>query len=703
MSVHHPHFWLQTAQSRLQDGNPSQAAEALQTAIVLAPEAADAHLSLARLLWSPETVPEPAVLVLLERATRLAPDWPPPWLLLSLALRQLHRPAEALLPAARFCALAADATEAIRNLAEITTISERYPESLLLYQRLVTLAPADSDGWTGLANAALRHGDDQQAHAAFVCALTLTPGRRDAWLNRGAVAFRHNALREAVQCFQQALALDPHHAESWVNLGAVALQKPDPGLAAFCLQTALSLAPALAQAWSCLGVVFHRCADAKAAAFLCRRAAELEPADTSAFSNALLAWQAVPGVSAAFLADEHRRFGRGFPPPPPRRPPVPRAPEPLRLGIVSGDLRSHPVACFLEPVLRHLDRQRFLPIAYAEVVDSDSGVGPIRALFAGWHSTTGWPDARLAARIAADGIDILMDLSGHTERNRLPLFARRPAPVTASWLGYPDTTGLAAMDYRIVDPLTDPTPVADALSCEALVRLEEGFLCHPCPDDAPPVAVRPDDAPPTFGSFATLSKLNPPLLALWAAILHAVPHARLVLKSGFLAVPQARSNTIDRLVAAGIAPERITALTHVNPRPAHLADYGAMDIALDTFPYAGTTTTLEALWMGVPVVTLAGDRHAARVGASLLQRAGLEQLVTASPAAYLQQAVALANALPQCRAARPTIRARLAASPLADAPGFTRALEAALLAMWARHQAGLPPTPFSVRRTGAKS
>src|SRR4029077_2442406 len=252
----------------------------------------------------------------------------------------------------------------------------------------------------------------------------------------------------------------------------------------------------------------------------------------------------------------------------------------------------------------------------------------------------------LAERICTDGIDVLVDLAGHTARNRLGVFTRKPAPVQVTWLGYPNTTGLDAMDYRLVDAVTDPVGEADALASETLVRLEGGFLCYGAAKDAPGPAEAPSIATGTvtFGSFNNPTKLSDATLDIWARLLDRLPQARLLLKGTPFADPATRTLFLSRLGERSVSAERVELLAWQANRAAHLSLYDRIDIALDPFPYNGTTTTCEALWMGVPVVTLRGDRHAARVGASLLTRVGLEALIADDEAGYVATAAALAGA-----------------------------------------------------------
>ena len=297
--------------------------------------------------------------------------------------------------------------------------------------------------------------------------------------------------------------------------------------------------------------------------------------------------------------------------------------------------------------------------------------------------------------IRDDGIDILVDLAGHAAPNRLPVFARKPAPVQVTWLGYPATTGLAAMDYRLVDPVTDPEGSADRATCEALVRFCDGFLCF-LPPSASEVRTAPflESGRVRLGSYNNLSKMSVPTIALWAAVLKRLPQATLTLKDWRLTHQEVCRQVEGAFAGNGISPERLELLPWTQGRTAHLEAFHRLDIALDPFPYNGTTLTCEALWMGVPVVTLLGDRHAGRVGASLLTRIGLDALVARDEDSYIECVVTLAEDAGRLACLRREMRGRLLASPLCDAAGFARRIENAYRIMWKRWCRGESAAPF---------
>ena len=341
---------------------------------------------------------------------------------------------------------------------------------------------------------------------------------------------------------------------------------------------------------------------------------------------------------------------------------------------------------FIGSLIAGHDRQAFEVFCYAEVARPDDWTARIREHADAWRSTVGMDDSAAAKQIREDGIDVLVDLAGHTGQNRLLVFAKRPAPVQVTWLGYPNTTGLTAIDYRLTDEIADPEGDADALYTETLVRLPGGFVCYGPASDTPEAAACPvhQCGSVTFGSFNVLSKVTPEVVAVWAEILDRVPKSRLLMKNRSLADEETRARYLQMFDAHGVAAERIELCAWINSSAGHLGAYARVDIGLDPFPYNGTTTTCEALWMGVPVVTLSGDRHSGRVGASILTRVGLADLVAEAEAAYVEKAVALAGDIDRLAALRLELRDRLGRSPLCDAPAFIRYVEAAYREMWRR-------------------
>lgn len=345
----------------------------------------------------------------------------------------------------------------------------------------------------------------------------------------------------------------------------------------------------------------------------------------------------------------------------------------IRLGFVSGDMKRHSVSFFLEPLFEVLDRNRFQIFCYSDVTSPDEVTERFKSHAHKWLDVSGLDDDELCRAIRSDQVDILIDLSGHTgSRIRLPVFCRKSAPIQVSWLGYPNTTGLSAIHYRLTDAIADPPGFEDNLYAERLIRLPNGFLCYRPAENAPEVGTPPFNRNGyiTFGTFNMLSKISPGVIALWARILRRVKNSRLLLKCHYFADHATAEHFIRIFTDFGISRDRIDIRSFVPGTKEHLAVYNEIDIALDTFPYNGTTTTFEALWMGVPVVTLSGDCHAARVGASIMTRLGLSGLVALTSSEYINLAENLANDVERLDKMRSSIRRALENSSLCDAVAF---------------------------------
>ena len=473
-------------------------------------------------------------------------------------------------------------------------------------------------------------------------------------LKQAEAAAANGRLNAALELYKTAIEKNPESVDAWLGAAAVLVDLWALGDAVAAYERALELAPKSNVIFSAL--LFHRHYDTP--------------------------------VDARRLFELHREYGmrmdNSFPRAPAKSEGRVDLQRRLRIGYVSPNLSRHSVGYFIEPVIRSHNRREFEVYCYYNHALADDATGRMREAADGWRDVAGIDDESLARMVHEDKIDILVDLAGHSKGNRLGAFARCHAPLQFTWLGYPDTTGLATIGYRITDNTADPAPAADLKHTEQLARIDGCFLCYEPPADAPAIKKRAADSVVTFGSFNNVAKINRPLLELWAKILTAVPDSRLMLKCAPLNFP----DTVDRLTEAleecGIEPSRVELRGWTSGRDQHLDAYAEIDIALDTFPYNGTTTTCEALWMGVPVVTLAGEVHMSRVGASLLHCAGLDDLVAQDEAQYVRIAAALAGDVERREGLRSGLRARLLGSSLLDHAGFTRKLESVYRAAWAR-------------------
>ena len=402
-----------------------------------------------------------------------------------------------------------------------------------------------------------------------------------------------------------------------------------------------------------------------------------------------------PNYDAVAIFEEHRRWEQELAPfiASPLFPPLQKGggevnandPSPdrrLRIGYVSPDFRDHVVGRNIWPLLRRHDHRQFDITLYAQLEKTDDTNAPFRQCADHWCPISDLSDNQVADKIRQDRIDILVDLALHTDGNRLPVFARKPAPVQVTFAGYPGTTGLKAIDYRLTDPYLDPPGMFDACYAETSYRLPHSFWCYDPPSDEPSVGPLPalEKGFVTFGCLNNFCKVNDGVLELWARVLKAVENSRLLLLTRH---GSHRQRTLDFLARQGIAEDRVE-FRVPKPLPEYLALYHQVDIGLDTFPYNGHTTSLDSYWMGVPVITLVGPTVVGRAGLSQLTNLGLNELVTTSPEGYIGQAARLANDLARLRDLRGGLRERMKRSPLMDAVGFTRGIEDAYRIMWRR-------------------
>ncbi len=555
----------------------------------------------------------------------------------------------------------------------------RWREALAGYRRRCREHPGDLEARfrLGLTEAAAGRYDEAGATFGSIVASERDEGLAEAHFNLGRVLALLGRLDEAREHYRLAVERRPGFAEAlstWASL----LRKGgrlDEARAAY--ERAMEATPNLGDPRIHLIPETDPAAiEAAIGRFRC---------DMHSNLLFLLAYHCV-GTPAELLAasrDWERRHGHGERAP--RRAHARSTDGRLRIGYVSPDFRRHPVSDFFLPIVEAHDREAVEVFCYAEVHRPDVVSERIRTRADHWTQTTGMDDRALADRIREDGIDVLVDLAGHTAGNRLRTFTLRPAPIQATYLGYFATTGLAAMDYWISDPVLTPEDTIE-LATETIFRLPRCCLAYAPPTDAPDVRPRPDAAPLTFGSFNDLSKVSGEAIALWSAVLERCPEARMAIKARQLTDPAERQRLVEAFARHGIAASRIL-LSGPTPGIAeHLALYGEIDIALDTVPRTGGATTAEALWMGVPVVTLAGRRFIERLSATMLDACGLGDLVTTDSDAYVERAVSLAQDVDERRRLRRTLRPRLASSPLADARGLARSLESAYRSMVSRRK-----------------
>jgi protein O-GlcNAc transferase len=523
------------------------------------------------------------------------------------------------------------------------------------FRQAVSINPQFAEAQSNFGNVLRELGEAEAAEAHCRKAIALHPTFGEAHNNLGNALKTQRRLAEAAACYEQAQRLLPEEPQVALNLGIVLRETGEHAAAIAAFRRAIALRPTWAEAWSNL-------------LFTLSFAQEVSPHEylTEALAFGRMAHQAARPFTQ-WLVD--------------RRPGAP-----LRIGFVSGDFRTHPVGFFLESVLAHLDPACVQLVAYSTRPYEDAVTQRLKPRFAAWRSLVGLTDEAAATTIRNDGVHILFDMAGHTDANRLPVFAWKPAPIQVSWIGYFASTGLSAVDYVLGDEWVLP-PGEAAHFIERPWRLPHGYLCFTPPEPAVPLdATASSDTvrPITFGCFSDLVKVNDGVVAVWSRILRAVPGARLFLKAQQLADETQRTATIARFAAHGVAADRLV-MEGPSPRDEYLAAYNRVDISLSPFPYPGGTTTAESLWMGVPVLCRHGDRFLGHLCESVVRSVELGDWIARDDDDYVAKAVAFATHRQALAAMRGGLRARVANSSLCRPDRFARTLEAQLDAMWQAH------------------
>jgi predicted O-linked N-acetylglucosamine transferase (SPINDLY family) len=608
------------------------------------------------------------------------------------------------------------------NMGTVLKDAGRFDEAITHYQRALQINPEHFESHHNLGHIFQRKKEIDQAILYYQEALKRNPNLADAYYNLGTIAQDKKYLNEAILFYQKALQLAPNLDDAYYRLGSVYADTEQLADAISCYQKALQINPRLAPAHNGLGIVMQKMHEIDRAMEQYRQAVTLMPDFVEAhinMGNALRDFRFSEGAEqwyrqalsiapdctfcydnlfflmlyhewydASTVFSEHLKFAQHCAEPLSSAiNPHANTREPdriLKIGYVSPDFRKHAVSYFTEPVITAHSKEDFQIFCYSDVSRDDAIAERLRQHVFQWQNIKGMPDQQVADLIHSDGIDILVDLAGHTAHNRLLVFARKPAPVQVTWIGYPATTGLSAMDYKIVDAHTDPPGMTEQFYTEKLIRMPESFLCYLPDGESPAVGPLPclSAGHITFGSFNNFAKVNPGVITMWAQILLGVPGSRFIMKANGLADKTAARIVMDMFGKNGINADRIELHGLIPSSGMHLGLYNRVDIGLDTFPYNGTTTTCEALWMGVPVITLAGKTHAGRVGSSLLANAGLAELIAETPDDYKEKAVLLVQDLKRMQTLRESLRERMAQSPLTDAKRFTANLEKCYRDIW---------------------
>ncbi|MGA2441807.1 MAG: tetratricopeptide repeat protein [Tepidisphaeraceae bacterium] len=673
---------LQSGLSHHQAGRLAEAEKMYRQVLVQQPDHADA-LHLLGVLAG-QTGRLDAGTELIRQAVRLKPDYAEAYNNLGILLKGLGQFDEAIASYRQAIRLKPDYAEAHYNLGIALQNGGQLDQAIASYRQAVRLRADYAEAHSNLGNALKDNGSWHEAIASYRQAIRVKPDLAEAHCNLGNLLKEIGQLDEAVAACRQAIRLKPDFAEAHGNLGNAlrSMGQLDEAVAA-CRQ-AIRLKPEFAEAHGNLGNALWGMGQLDEAIASFRQAVRLKPDYAKAHSNLIYTLHFHPGYDARMIYEEHRRWNQQHAEPLKKfiQPHLNnRDPErALRIGYVSPDLRDHPVGRFLVSLLAAHDPDRFEVFCYSDVRHPDRLTGLLRGHARQWRNTLGLTDERAAQLIREDQIDVLVDLTMHTAENRMLLFARKPAPVQVSYLAYCSTTGLETMDYRLTDPHLDPPGMNDAYYSEKSVRLPETDWCYPLHEQSPEVAPPPalSAGQVTFGCLNNFCKVSAQTLDLWIKLLRATPKSHLILhaKEG-----SHRQRVWDLLERHGIDRRRLKFVGKV-PLSEYFMRYEQIDVGLDPFPYNGGTTTCDALWMGVPVVTLAGRTGVGRAGVSILANIGLPELIAQTPEQYVQIATDLAKDLPRLAELRRTLRARMQASALMDAPRFARNVETAYRQMW---------------------
>jgi predicted O-linked N-acetylglucosamine transferase (SPINDLY family) len=653
-----------------------------QRAIEIKPELAEPHINLALAFQEAGRLEE--AIVAYERAIAKRPGRAETHNNLGTVLFKLDRPAEAIAAYGRALELKPDYAEAHNNLGTALFAQGRSGEAIAAYGRALALNPDYAEAHNNLGGALAAAGRGDEAIAAYHRALALKPDYAKAYHNLGSALTTAGRFDEAIAAYGRAVTLQPESAEAFNDLGIVLAETGHLAEAMAAYDRSAELKPNNPAVHNNRGNILKDQGRIDEALACFRRAMALNPDSAEAASNVLVTVHYDPGYDAQAILAEHRRWAQQYAEPlaasirphgndrtPDRR---------LRIGFVSPDFRDHPVGQLLVPLFAHRDRERTEIFGYSDVRVADATSEKLKGMADQWRDTVAMGDAELAERIRGDGIDILVDLALHTAGNRMRVFACKPAPVQVTMLGLPATTGLSTIDYRLTDPYLDSPGVSDGDYSEQSIRLPHCFWIFQPPEGGPPVGASPGQRNGfvTFGCLNQFAKVSGPTLDLWVRILKRVPDARLVIRSQ----PGGHLDRVRALFrAGGVAPDRVEFTGSVR-RQAYLERYHELDVCLDPFPYNGHTSTLDALWMGVPVITLAGRTAVGRGGVSILSNVGLPELIAHTPDRYVALSVELAGDRARLAELRAGLRARMQSSPLLDARQYAADVGAALRQMW---------------------
>ncbi len=666
----------------LATGNVVEAVEAFREAVRLDPNFFLAHSNLGSALCQHGNFTE--AIEACREALKLNPQYAAAYNNLGNALAGDKKTGEAIVAYQKAISLLPAEADYHFNLGNALQSLGRSEEAAVAYQEAIRHNSNHPGAWRNLGNIYQEKGRLDEAMAAYRETIRVMPDHAGAYSGIGDIFQAQGRFDEAIEAYRRSLAHEPDQSRTLNNLSVALAEKWQIDEAITTGQEALRLDPNYPSAYNNLGNRHKDSGRLNEALDCFRKALSIEPSAASIHSNLVFSLSSHPAYDAEAILAEARRWDHQHASPLKSRIAhieIDRnSNRPLRIGYVSPDFRHHVVGCNLLPLFREHDRQNFEIFCYSNVLSPDHVTKELQALSGTWRNITGLSDEAAAAMIRNDRIDILVDLALHTARNRLLLFAHKPAPIQVTYLAYAGTSGMATMDYRFSDPWLDPPGCELAGYSEQTFRLPHSYWCYEPFGPTPAVSPAADGQILTFGCLNNFSKVKPASLDLWAEILRGVPGSQLVLHSppGFC-----REETTRWFAAQEVNPERIRFMGRQSWEK-YLYALQHIDIALDPFPYGGGISTCDALWMGVPVVTLFGNTAVGRAGNSILSNIGLTDLVAETPERYVAIAIALANNPSRRRELRSSLHTKMENSPLRDARGHARAIEAAYREMWKR-------------------
>jgi predicted O-linked N-acetylglucosamine transferase (SPINDLY family) len=717
-----PGFHLGLGRNYKEQGRLTEAIACYRAALSLAPESLDAIVSLGISLWRSGHLAES--IELLARAHERHPDSFEVAANLGNARLNAGNPIEALEAYRRALVLRPQSADANNNMGRALLALEQKAEARIYFERVLGIEPNHAEALYNVGTLQMAAGEVDAAAQSFSRAVEQNANYVDGYIALAKVLYDVGAFDEALELLVAVNRIRPVEPEGHIWRGLVLRERGDLPAALEAFERVVELKPESPEGHALLGGTYWVMGEYEKAAWSASEGMKCDPrhppvltlhgnlalltgrvtealdwyekalaVDTDyleAFDNLLFVSNYDDEVGAEQLFQRHRDWGGkviDFPALHATAGPR-QSGDRIRIGFVSPDFRSHSVAFFVEPIFANLDRTKFELYLYSSDRRIDSTTRRLSDYAGEWTNITALGDEPAAEMIAKDRIDVLVDLAGHTAGNRLGIFARRPAPVQVTYLGYPTTTGLSTVQHRLTDPVVDPVG-GENLNTENPVRLPASYFCYAPPAEAPAVGALPaaTSGEITFGSFNNLAKISPTAIRLWAETLKAVGGSRLLIKNRGVTNATVQRDIVARFEEGGVEAARVVFLGWEGSTESHLAVYGRVDIALDTFPYNGATTTCEALWMGVPVVSMSGRTHASRMGASILGAAGLASLIAEDEVGFVSVATELCRDLGALATLRAQLRGQMAASTLMDHMQFTRDFEAAIIGLLGPTQA----------------